>query len=374
MTNRERFMTALRGGTPDEAPVSPLIHGRYAHKLLGRSDLKAMCEAHDLFAPHSFYHRGVGGIHLRSTMPDGYRHEVSEVERTPEGRVTTEDLMHTPYGTLRSRHVVGMIPHDPLCGKTVECYVKSEDDWKIYRRTLEDQLRGLGEPEWSGYIEIDEWMGERHVPVAHIPAGFISVMHMRGMQEILTDLYDCPDLIRSIVDLERQIARRHISAFVASPAEAGYQDICWATGAVMGPKLFERWCLPDVQMAADLVGVAGKLTGLYTLGHIRDLMPMFADAGTHFVETFEPNEGDITLAEAKRLYGKKMCILGNYDCTILAFGTVEDARNETLRCLREGMEGEGGFVLITGDEVPADTKFENLKAMVDTVAERGRYE
>jgi uroporphyrinogen-III decarboxylase len=36
------------------------------------------------------------------------------------------------------------------------------------------------------------------------------------------------------------------------------------------------------------------------------------------------------------------------------------------------MEG-GGYVLVTGDEVPADAKLENLKAMVETVQEHGVY-
>ena len=81
--------------------------------------------------------------------------------------------------------------------------------------------------------------------------------------------------------------------------------------------MFEHWALPDVVRAMEVVKrTPGKYLGLYTLGKIRDLMPMFADAGVHFVETFEPNEGDITLADAKKLYGKKMCLMGNFDCVI----------------------------------------------------------
>jgi hypothetical protein len=36
MTKKERFMTALRLGVPDVVPVAPLIHHRFAHKVLGR--------------------------------------------------------------------------------------------------------------------------------------------------------------------------------------------------------------------------------------------------------------------------------------------------------------------------------------------------
>ena len=116
----------------------------------------------------------------------------------------------------------------------------------------------------------------------------------------------------------------------------------------------------------------GKYHGLYTLGKIRHLLPMLVDTGVHWVSTFEPNQGDLTLAEAKRLYGDHIAIFGNFDCLVLAFGTVDDTRREARRCLEEAMAG-GGYVMVTGDEVPADAKLDNLKAMVETVQEHGRY-
>ena len=372
MTKRQRFMTAVRGEVPDLVPVSPLIHNRYAHAVLGRTGLQAMFEVHQMVG--SIHHRGNGHIGVNIRMPEGYRHESREIEHDPDGRTTTETLFHTPYGSLRSRETHGMIPHDPTVGKTVECYIKGEEDWMIHRRLLEDRVAGVGEAVWNDYLRVAAMFGEEAVPAVNLPTPFVNLMTMRGMQEILTDLYDCPDLIRSCLDLESAIAKKIIEAFLASPCEVGWQDICWATGANMGPELFARWCLPDVVMAASMVrSVPGRYTGLYTLGRIRELMPMFADAGVHFVETFEPNQGDITLAEAKRLYGKRMCLMGNFDSMILAFGTVEEARKEARRCLREGMEG-GGYVLISGDEVPADTKMDNLKAMVETAEECGRYD
>jgi len=378
MTNKQRFMIAVAGGVPDMVPVSPLVHNRYAHAVLGRTGWEAMFEVHQMLG--SIHHRGNGHIGVDIRMPQGYRHETKEIERTSDGRTTTEHLWHTPYGTLRSRETLGMIPHDPIVGKTTEYYIKGEEDWKIYRRVAEDRAAGgappagVAEANWEDYLRVAELFGEDAVPAVNLPSPFVGLMQLRGMQHILTDLYDCPDLLHSILELEREVARKGMEAFLASPCEIGWQDICWATGARMGPELFERWCLPDVVMAAQMArATPGKYAGLYTLGRIRALMPMFADAGVHFVETFEPNQGDITLAEAKRLYGRRMCLMGNFDCTILSFGAVEDARRETLRCLREGMEG-GGYVLITGDEVPADTKLDNLKAMVEVAHEHGRYD
>jgi len=199
-------------------------------------------------------------------------------------------------------------------------------------------------------------------------------MEVRGMQETMMDLYDCPDVLRSMLEIRRQILEKELEAVVQSPAEVFYMDICWATGAGLGPQIFEEWALPDVVMAAEAISsLPGKYFGLYTLGRIRQLVPMWVDAGVDFVETFEPNEGDISLADAKQLYGDRICLMGNFDCLVLSFGTVEEARQETRRCLDEGMEG-GGYVMATADEVPADCKMDNLKAMVETVEEYGRYD
>ena len=118
--------------------------------------------------------------------------------------------------------------------------------------------------------------------------------------------------------------------------------------------------------------VPGKCIGFYTLGRIRSLLPIMVEARPDYIETFEPNEGDLTLAEAKRLYGERVCLMGNFDCVILARGTRQQAFEEARRCLREGMEG-GGYVLVTGDEVPADAKWENLEAMVEAVEQYGLY-
>ena len=46
MTKKQAFMAAIRREEPDVVPVSPLFHCRYADKLLGRSDWRAVFELH----------------------------------------------------------------------------------------------------------------------------------------------------------------------------------------------------------------------------------------------------------------------------------------------------------------------------------------
>jgi len=82
--------------------------------------------------------------------------------------------------------------------------------------------------------------------------------------------------------------------------------------------------------------------------------------------------GDCDLAEVKRTYGDRICVMGNYNPVVLVRGTPEEARAEARRCLDAAVAG-GGYVVSTSDEVPADAKLDNMEAVVEYVGEHGRY-
>ncbi|NDK11232.1 MAG: hypothetical protein GW911_04150 [Armatimonadetes bacterium] len=372
MTRKQRFIAAVRGDQPDVVPVAPLIHSRFAHTTLGRTDWRAVFEVHQMLG--SCHHRGPIGCSAGFRSPEGYSEPICELERAPDGRVTREWKIVTPKRTMVGEQISGFIPHDPIIGTTTNYPIKTEEDWRAFLEARQLMAEGFtGEYHFETVAEAVELVGEEGMPSCGLGPAYTSLASRRGMQGMMTDLLDYPALMEELFEAERRMMEKHVEAFVASPTEVAWLDVCWATGSQLGPKLFERWALPDIVRAMEVVQRApGKYLGLYTLGKIRELLPMFAAAGVHFVETFEPNEGDITLADAKRLYGKRMCLMGNFDCLVLARGTVDDARAEARRCLREGMEG-GGYVLVTGDEVPADAKLDNLKAMVEVVEEHGRY-
>ena len=370
MTRKEAFLTALRLETPDVVPVAPLIHSRYADKLLGRGDWRAVFELHQTLGSTHF--RGPIGVSYRSEGASPWRYE-TRVLREEGTRVETEETVAGPGGSMRAVDVRGMIPHDPVCSKRTDYPVKSVEDWAMVRAIYEDQVARAAGPYFDTAAEAFEVMGGDGVPSVGLGSIFQMLGHWRGMQELLYDLYDTPGVIRSVSEVMAEHSRLAVEAFLAAPNEVAWLDICWATGSNMSPAMFEEWIIPDVRrVCAQVRAVPGKFVGLYTLGRIREIMPAMVAAGPHFIETFEPNEGDISLREAKQLYGRDVCICGNFDCVILARGTPEQSRREALRCLDEAMAG-GGYIMVSGDEVPADAQWDNLVAWVETVAEHGRY-
>jgi len=371
MTKKQRFLTAVRGEVPDAVPVAPLLHWRFAHRLLGRHHWKDVIEAH----------RRVGSTFFRGPISIG-PHSDFDTRWGMEGRVLERDgtmtrcerVIRTRLGSLRAEHVIGFSPDDPTLGFTTEYFVKQPEGFRIVIDYWEAELAHAGLPSHEDLDEAAQILGEEGVPSAIINSAFSRACLMRGMQGMLLDLYDAPDLVREALRVALELRRQEVRSFLASKGDVLVYDICWATGANMGPRMFRDWVFPELEQVCEMVRRApGKYVGFYTLGRIRDLLPAMLDARPHFIETFEQNEGDITLAEAKAKYGKQVCLMGNFDPLVLQDGTLEEARREAKRCLEEGMRG-GGYVLVTGDEVPPTARIENLKAMVEVAEEFGRYQ
>jgi len=364
MNKKERFLTAVRNEVPDIVPVAPLIHDRFACKLLGRRGWKAVFEVHKMVG--SIWFRGPLGIKFDVKWPSGWG-EKFQLVKGGKGKIYTHTIK-TPMGEITSKVAFEFLPSDPCLQRTIEYFIKTERDYEIYEAYLEEFI-SRAEPNLRQVIEAYNTLGDEGVASVGLSCAFTHLCGIRGPENLLVDLYRRPKMVREVLDLLQEVKEKEIEAFIESPSEVLYYDVWGAYD--MSPRHFKEWVVSDLKKTVALVRKANKYVGFYMVGKIRDLLPLALEAKPHYIEPFEL-QSNITLKEAKKLYGKKICVMGNFDPVILAFGSVEDAERETLRCLEEGMEG-GGYVLTTGDEVPANTKIENLKVMVKTVEKYGRY-
>lgn len=369
MTKRENLLAAIRNEVPEVVPVTPIIHWRFTHKLLGRHHWKDTIEAH----------RQIGSTWFRGPISIGPNSDY-DVRWGMQGRVLKEEGTETVYertierakGTLRGVHRIGYDPADPTLGFQTEYFVKRREDWEVVLDYWQDEIENAPDPEHEEIDQADAIMGDDGVPSIMMNSSFARVCLMRGMEGTLIDLVDAPDMMKELLETAQRMRAREIDSFIASKSPVLVYDICWATGSGMSPSMFRDFVVPDLEKVVDQVRGAGKYIGFYTLGRIRRLLDDMVGTEPHFIGSFEPNEGDIPLGEAKQKYGKKICLMGNFDPVILQEGSLEDARREAKRCLDEGMAG-GGYSMLTGCEVPTTAKVDNLKAMVEMAEKYGRY-
>ena len=83
--------------------------------------------------------------------------------------------------------------------------------------------------------------------------------------------------------------------------------------------------------------------------------------------------GDCDLADLKRLYGERIVLKGNLHTTeVMLRGSVDAVVRACGQAL-DAAAGGGRFILSTGDQCGRDTPDVNLRAMVETARDYGRY-
>ena len=367
MTKKERLLKAIRRETPDVVPVSPVIDYRFAHKITGRTDMDAIVEAHRAVGSSVFNLRL--SIPFETSWEEGF-YERANVIREDGGitRFTTD--IGTPAGMLHSEVIAGFLPTDPVLTKKTEHLIKNTDDYRIYRQYLEKWLENA-KPNIEEVDRIFHNVGEDGIANVYQQSAFASLCEARGMEDVLTEFYDHPDLMRDMLGLARLVVKKRLEAFNECLSEVVIHDVAWASTSLVSPKFFEKWVLDDICEAVRQVK-GGKYIGFYMSGKSRDVIPMMVQSGGDFVQSLDTVDGDCSLKEVKQTFGDRVCVMGNYSPVVLAYGTPEEARQEALRCLEEGAAG-GGYVVMTGDETPADAKLENVRTMIETIERHGRY-
>ncbi len=371
MTKRENFLAAISGQTPERVPVSPTIHWRFANALLGRYHWKDVIEAHRVIGSTPS-HRLCVSIGPNSDYDERWG-MASRIIKQQGTETVYERTIQNRKGELKTVQSIGFDSADPTLGFCKEYFVKEPKDWDVIEAYWEDELENAGMPEHEEIDEAREIIGDDGVAGTINNSTYARLSLMRGMEGLLYDLFDMPDRMHALMDLAWQYRQREIRSFLESKADIFTYDICWATGANISPEMFREWVYPDICRACEMIRkVPGKYVGFYTLGRIRAYLDMMVDANPHYLATFEQDEGDITLGEARQKLGNKICLIGNFGPLVLQDGTLEDARTEARRCLEEGMDG-GAYVMGKGDEVPPTAKVDNLKAMVEIAEKYGKY-
>jgi uroporphyrinogen decarboxylase len=106
----------------------------------------------------------------------------------------------------------------------------------------------------------------------------------------------------------------------------------------------------------------------HTDGILWDVFDEIIDCGVDAIHPIEPKA--MKIAEVKKRYGDKLCLLGNVDVDILARGTKDQIRS----IVRENVETvgyNGGYCVGSGNSIPEYVLYENYLALLDATREFG---
>ena len=106
----------------------------------------------------------------------------------------------------------------------------------------------------------------------------------------------------------------------------------------------------------------------HTCGNWNDRFDLVTDENVDILHVDK-----VDLVDLKKNWGSKITIMGNVRAVdTMLQGTPELVRAEATSCIEKAAK-QGGYFLSADCTVPRDTPVENLRALVDTALEKGKY-
>jgi uroporphyrinogen-III decarboxylase len=131
----------------------------------------------------------------------------------------------------------------------------------------------------------------------------------------------------------------------------------------ISPRLWERFVFPYYKQMVDAAVEEGAIVVLhFDANWSRDLERLKELPKAKCVLSLD---GKTDIFRAKQVLGDHMCIMGDVPPALFSLGTPDEVAEYCRRLV--GEIGPGGFILSSGCDVPIDAKYENVRAMVESV-------
>ncbi|MFH0915751.1 MAG: uroporphyrinogen decarboxylase family protein, partial [bacterium] len=215
--------------------------------------------------------------------------------------------------------------------------------------------RWVGEYMKRGYVVFSPLTVDH--PFEHLCGG-------RSVKEFMLDLYRMPDKVQAVMDVMMAEKREQARQMVRAVGPIGYWVGGWRTAPeFLSPRLWERFVWPYLEELVEIVAEAGGTPVLHMDANWDREIERLKDLPK--AKCVLALDGKTDIFRAKKILAGHMCLLGDVPPALLTLGSTDQVRAYCRRLLTE--VGPDGFILAQGCAIPPDAKFENVKAMVDSV-------
>lgn len=148
-------------------------------------------------------------------------------------------------------------------------------------------------------------------------------------------------------------------------------DYCFNTGPFLSPRHFSEFITPYLAQLTKAYRDMGFYVIKHTDGNIMPIIDQLVETNPHALHSLDPQAG-VDIAEVKRLYGDRLCLIGNVNCALLDTGTPEEIDESVRYALRSGMPG-GGYIFSTSNCIYTGMPLASYERMLEVWRQEGIY-
>lgn len=220
---------------------------------------------------------------------------------------------------------------------------------------------------------IREKSGDRYFLMMHGDTTF----EIPGGSEIEAFSYrlaDEPEAMKAEAARRVDRALERAASFSAHGGLDGFAlcaDYCFNSGPFLSPAQFGEFITPFLARLTRGYRDAGFYVIKHTDGNVMPIVDQIVQTEPHALHSLDP-QGGVDIAEIKRLYGDRVCLIGNVHCGMLDAGTPEQVRESARYALRHGMPG-GGYIFSTSNCIYTGMPLSQYEIMLDVWRQEGNY-
>ncbi len=184
---------------------------------------------------------------------------------------------------------------------------------------------------------------------------------LRGINEIMIDLYDSPTFVEKLLEITTESTINYAKAM--AKAGAHILNTGDSPAGLIGPENYAKYALPYEKIMFDELQALGKPSVLHICGDTTELLPQMATSGADGLEL----DYQVNLVKARKVIGDYITIIGNLNpVRVMLEGSPEIVKQEATNLLDQKKQ-IGKFILSTGCTIAPNNPPENLKAIAETV-------
>lgn len=188
----------------------------------------------------------------------------------------------------------------------------------------------------------------------------------RSLVSFTQDLYRVPDRVQAAMDaMVDDLIRCSIEAARITNIP-GVELIMERGGCFYYPlKIFERFEFRYTKKMTEAFAAAGLITVMHMDNDWTLNLPYLLDLPKKMCICELDSTTDIF--KAKEILKGHLCIMGDVPASLNCIGTPQEMQAYCEKLIDHIGKGSTGFILSTGCNMPTDARFENFKAMMDSV-------
>jgi uroporphyrinogen decarboxylase len=216
---------------------------------------------------------------------------------------------------------------------------------------------------WEATRLVSDEIGSEVVVSATAWGPFTFAAQLRGVENLMRDVYKKPDLAKAVIELSREAVTRFYNPIV----EDGTISVValaepTASGDLISKRHFDTFVLPALQRFTSDMKKMDAYTFLHICGNTTDKLDSIAKSGVDLISI----DSKVDIAAGKKVFSGTMCVGGNVNpVAIMKDGTVAQVAAASKECIAKAAAG-GGYFLMPGCDIPPSVPEENIKILIET--------